>query len=156
MWISTGSTTVATVVWVSWFPKNKTIHYPELYASLWDYLRRPPNPAYALDVSEYLAEMIASGDDSVLHRHRIAWVLEWVDEMLQNETTDVIFKKETPDAMLILRSLVGDKKNQYKYAYKDVIMLRLNSNEQANAAEPNQGGVLHEHAFGAADQGTQA
>ena len=107
----------------------------------------------------YIADMISCENDSVLHRHRISWALEWIIAMPKEETTGtpkVTHRKETSEAIYLLRALLSEKKNDCKYAYQQITNPVLQHNEQITAPKQDTGGVSYEHALRNANIDTQA
>ena len=104
----------------------------------------------------YIADAIACKDDSTLHRHRIAWALEWMMSMPADVTPGVVYRKETAEAIYLLRAMLSEKKTFCKFAYQQITNPIFQSDEQASAPKPDQGGISYEHALGNANFGAPA
>ena len=76
---------------VNWRPRNMSLHYPELYKSLWNDLLDPPTPENVPDAKKYLQVLWDSYDvKNRLQYHRILWVQAWLDEIDCHDTGIVV------------------------------------------------------------------
>ena len=72
--------------WVTWRPPQARLHYPELYAGIYEYLRVAPHPGRGGEARGYLASHLLNTPplDSPagrLQRDRIEWVRAWLREL---------------------------------------------------------------------------
>ena len=63
-----------------WRPRATFLHYTALYVGLYNVLREIPNLAYENFARGYLADLELY-PNSVLQRHRIMWVKEWLTQL---------------------------------------------------------------------------
>ena len=74
---------------VEWRPPQTDLHYPALYAGIWEYLRRPPTLARKTDAQEYLAILLSNtvnpshSPRAQLQRDRILWVRAWLTSLAE-------------------------------------------------------------------------
>ena len=73
-WISCGNGTVA---YVSWYPKDPLLHYPQLFRGIYEFVRQPPDIEY-LDRAEQYLSLLLLCPDAPMQRDRIAWVRDWI------------------------------------------------------------------------------
>lgn len=69
---------------VSWWPRDTSLHYPELCCGVWEYLRQPPCAGRLAEAREYLAEL-QEYSFMPMQPHRIAWTRAWIDEAVVME-----------------------------------------------------------------------
>lgn len=65
------------VAFVSWWPKNRSLHYPKLYRGIYEYLREPPEIKHLDRAKKYLSELL-DYPYAPMQRDRIAWTEEWI------------------------------------------------------------------------------
>ena len=65
------------MVFVAWRPANMSLHYPALYAGIYEYLRDEPCREYLDEAQAYLNELLPY-PNALLQRDRIRWVREWI------------------------------------------------------------------------------
>lgn len=82
MWIPTSATSKA---WVTWRPPDQRLHYAELYAGVWEFLRMPPRRESEARAREYLGILQEYPNYSRLQRDRIRWVEAWLQEGMEME-----------------------------------------------------------------------
>ena len=92
MWVSIPQTCFdytprARVAWVTWRPRLQHLHYPELYASIYEFLRVPPVSGRRDSAWEYLESLLNSTNPTshtafhMLQRDRIEWVRAWLSAL---------------------------------------------------------------------------
>ena len=91
MWVSIprGSymSRFVTAVWVEWRPPDTALHYTDLYAGIYEFLRKAPVSGMEAHAREYLTALLrnvispASTQPARLQRDRIAWVRAWLREL---------------------------------------------------------------------------
>ena len=99
MWIATPSHAHARMVWITWRPPQQHLHYTDLYAGVWEYLREAPVSGREREAREYLAALLNNAallNDAALinnalipydtfpgrlQRDRITWVRAWLAEL---------------------------------------------------------------------------
>lgn len=77
MWINTSSTTRA---WVTWRPREGSLHYLDLYRGLWEFVRMPPRREVEARAREYLTTLLMWPHGQLQH-DRIRWVSAWLDAL---------------------------------------------------------------------------
>ncbi len=83
MWIDIPNHPHVRKAWVSWRPPQQSLHYPQLYAGIYEFLREPPVSGRAGQAREYLGALLQnhrsdSAPAEPLQRDRIAWVCAWL------------------------------------------------------------------------------
>ena len=64
-------------VFVAWRPTDVSLHYTDLYAGIYEYLREEPQRDYLPRAQAYLNDLLEY-PISRLQRDRIRWVREWI------------------------------------------------------------------------------
>jgi hypothetical protein len=72
--------------WVTWRPPQARLHYPELYAGIYEYLRVAPHSGRGQEARVYLASLLLNtpllhSPAGSLQRDRIEWVRAWLREL---------------------------------------------------------------------------
>ena len=90
MWINVPQHAHVKKVWVTWRPPDPLLHYTDLYAGVYEFLREAPVPGRAQGAREYLASLLNNTINNTvllyhspgaqLQRDRIAWVRAWLRE----------------------------------------------------------------------------
>ena len=83
----------ARIAWVTWRPPETHLHYPELYAGVYEYLREAPVSGREVEARAYLqalnlnlnAYQTLPYDFGGLQRDRIAWVRAWLRQLAASE-----------------------------------------------------------------------
>ena len=86
MWIEIPPTLNLRVLkaWVTWRPPQEHLHYPELYAGVWEFLREAPVSGREAEAREYLYCLQNNtvhpynSQRARLQRDRIEWVRAWL------------------------------------------------------------------------------
>ena len=77
----------AKVAWVTWRPPAAHLHYPELYAGIYEYLRVEPSSGRRESAEEYLQSLLrntignSESPFQLLQKDRIEWVRAWLAEL---------------------------------------------------------------------------
>ena len=85
MWFRTSTTTQA---WVTWRPADRSLHYPELYKGVWEFVRMPPRRETEARGREYL-DILKQYPNAPLQRDRIRWVTAWLNALPGEEARRV-------------------------------------------------------------------
>ena len=80
MWVNTSATTKA---WVTWRPRERSLHYIDLYRGLWEFVRMPPRREVETRAREYLTALLLCPYGQLQH-DRIRWVT-WLDALPAEE-----------------------------------------------------------------------
>ena len=78
-------------VQVTWRPPQTYLHYNELYAGIYEYLREPPAHQHKAAAQEYLTNLRESNffplasNPSYIQNHRIRWVQEWLKALPEDQ-----------------------------------------------------------------------
>ena len=76
-----------TTVWVEWRPQDTALHYTDLYAGIYESLRKAPVSGMEAQAREYLTALLRNtitpphSPAARLQRDRIAWVRAWLREL---------------------------------------------------------------------------
>lgn len=74
---------------VTWRPAQTTLHYPELYNGVCEYLRAPPDKAKWPDAARYLRAIKRCYHPSnTLQRDRILWTQAWIATLDMKDCSD--------------------------------------------------------------------
>jgi hypothetical protein len=91
---------------INWRPPQTHLHYHALYCGIYEFLREPPSRSFRNAAVEYLMKLQRSRteyqlipSERRLQEHRIAWVLEWLKAMPDDEGDDSASDADTAECV---------------------------------------------------------